>query len=60
MGKPEKMDVLAKDREYVKYHQLLRRAGAEGRLGGKYTCKLCGMNFHTQQQADDCCKIPVS
>jgi rubrerythrin len=59
MGKPEKVDSFTRDREYVKYHQLLRRAGAEGRLGGKYTCKLCGMAFHTQQQADECCKIRI-
>ena len=60
MGKPEKVDLLAKDREYVKYFQLLKRAGADGRLDGKYPCKLCGMKFHTKQQADDCCKIPVA
>jgi hypothetical protein len=59
MGKPEKVDSFTRDREYVKYHQLLRRAGAEGRLGGKYACKLCGMAFHTQQQADECCKIRI-
>jgi hypothetical protein len=29
-------------------------------LDGKYPCKLCGMKYHTKQQADECCKHPVS
>jgi len=60
MGKPEKANLLAKDKEYVKYVQLLRRAEMDGRLDGKYTCKLCGMKFHTMEQANACCKIPVA
>jgi hypothetical protein len=59
MGKLEKAETLSRDREYVKYMQLLRRAGADGRLDGKYPCRLCGMKYHTKQQADVCCKIPV-
>jgi hypothetical protein len=59
MGKPEKADLLYRDKEYVKYYQLLRRAVADGRMDGKYPCKLCGMKYHTKQQAADCCKIPV-
>jgi hypothetical protein len=31
----------------------------DGRMDGKYPCKLCGMKYHTKQQAADCCKIPV-
>ncbi len=60
MGKPEKANLLSRDREYVRYLQLLRRAEADGRLDGKYPCKLCGMKYHTKQQADECCKHPVS
>ena len=59
MGKPEKAHLLSRDREYVKYMQLLKRAEADGRLDGKYPCRLCGMKYHTKQQADVCCKIPV-
>jgi hypothetical protein len=60
MGKPEKANLLARDREYVKYLQLLKRAELDGRLDGKYPCKLCGMKYHTKQQAGECCKNPVS
>jgi len=60
MGKPDKAALLRKDKEYVKFMQLLDRAESEGRLDGKFTCKLCGMKFHTPEQAVDCCKIPVS
>jgi hypothetical protein len=60
MGKPEKAALLSRDKEYVRYLQLLKRAEADGRLDGKYQCKLCGMKYHTQQQASDCCKNPVS
>jgi len=58
MGKPEtKAGVLARETEYyVKYEHLLKRAVSEGRLGGKYPCKLCGMMYYTKQKADDCCK----
>ncbi len=60
MGKPDKAALLRKDKEYVKFMQLLDKAEAEGRLDGRYACKLCGMKFHTQERADECCKIPVS
>lgn len=60
MGKPEKASLLSRDKEYVRYMQLLRRAEADGRLDGKYPCKLCGMKYHTKQKAADCCKNPVA
>jgi len=60
MGKPDKAALLRRDKEYVKYMQLLDKAEADGRLDGKFACKLCGMKFHTQELADVCCKIPVS
>ncbi|UCG52501.1 MAG: hypothetical protein JSW58_02825 [Candidatus Latescibacterota bacterium] len=59
MGKPDKASLLRKDKEYIKFMQLLRRAETDGRLDGKYTCKLCGMKFHTEEQADECCKIAI-
>jgi hypothetical protein len=60
MGKPDKAALLRRDKEYVKYMQLLDKAEADGRLDGNFACKLCGMKFHTQEHADACCKIPVS
>lgn len=60
MGKQERMGVLVKDREYVKYVQLLKKAEAEGRLDGKYTCPLCGMRYKSQAEAEECCRVPIS
>ena len=60
MGKPDKANLLRRSKEYVRYVQLLRRAELDGRLDGQYPCKLCGMNYHTTEQAEECCKIPVS
>jgi hypothetical protein len=60
MAKQEESIVLRRDKEYVKFVQLLRRAERDGRLDGKHTCKLCGMKFQTTADAAECCKIPVS
>ena len=60
MGKPDKAGLLTKDKEFVKFVQLLRRAEMDGRLDGKYACKLCGMKYHTVEHADACCKTPIA
>jgi len=60
MAKQEKAGVLRKDKEYVKFVQLLRRAEKDGRLDGNYVCKLCGMKFVTKEDAAMCCKVTVS
>jgi len=60
MDKREKSGVLAREREYVKYYQLLRKAEKEGRLDGAFTCMLCGMRFATQEEANSCCRITVT
>jgi hypothetical protein len=60
MAKQEKASVLRKDKEYVKFVQLLRRAEKDGRLDGDYVCRLCGMRFVTEEEATMCCKVTVS
>lgn len=60
MPKQEKAGVLRKDREYVKFVQLLRRAEKDGRLGGNFVCKLCGMRFQTAAEARECCRVTIT
>jgi hypothetical protein len=60
MDKRDKSGVLAKEREYVKYYQLLRKAEKEGRLDGAFVCMLCGMRFSSQEEASGCCRITVT
>jgi hypothetical protein len=60
MEKQEKGGVLVRDKEYVKYVQLLRKAEKEGRLDGGHTCGLCGMRFNEREDAEDCCRSSVS
>jgi len=59
MEKQEKGGVLLKDKEYVKYVQLLKKAEREGRLDGNYNCTLCGMRFNTREEAEECCRVTV-
>jgi len=56
----EKPNLLRKDKEYVKFVQLLKRAEADGRVSGGFVCNLCGMKFHSVQEAKECCKVTVS
>ncbi len=60
MAKQEDRNVLRRDKEYVKYVQLLRRAERDGRLDGHFECKLCGMKFQTRVEAGECCRVPIS
>lgn len=60
MSKRDKDGILRKEKEYVKFVQLLRRAERDGRLDGPYTCKLCGMRFPSPQEADGCCRVTVT
>ena len=60
MDKQEEAGVLMKQKEYVRYQQLLRRAEVEGRLDGDFVCPLCGMKYHSKEEARDCCRSPVS
>ncbi len=56
----DKGGVLLRDKEYVKYVQLLRKAEKEGRLDGAYSCSLCGMRFLAKEEAENCCRISLS
>jgi hypothetical protein len=60
MEKQDKSGVLVRDKEYVKYVQLLKKAEKEGRLDGGFECGLCGMRYSTRDDADDCCRVTVS
>ena len=61
MTRVEKEDtLLQKDKNYVKFHRLLAKAEAEGRLDGKHVCPVCGMRFLSPKEADDCCRIVAS
>jgi hypothetical protein len=58
MTRVEKEDtLLQKDKNYVKFHRLLAKAEAEGRLDGKHVCPVCGMRFLSAKEADECCRI---
>lgn len=52
--------VLMRDKEYVKYMQLLKKAEKEGRVDGTYDCALCGMKFNEKEEADACCRVTVT
>ena len=56
----DKSGVLQRDREYVKFVQLLKKAEREGRLDGEHLCGLCGMRFQTVEDARACCKVTVA
>jgi hypothetical protein len=60
MDKQEESGVLVKDKEYVKFVQLLKKAEEEGRLDGKYVCMLCGMRYQTKVEAEECCKVDMT
>ena len=59
MEKETKAGVLVRDKEYVKYVQLLKRAEREGRLDGSCLCNLCGMRFGSEEEAAECCRVTV-
>jgi hypothetical protein len=58
MTRVAKEDILLqKDKSYVKFHRLLAKAEAEGRLDGRFQCPVCGMKFTSPKEADECCRI---
>ncbi|PIV80243.1 hypothetical protein COW53_10770 [bacterium CG17_big_fil_post_rev_8_21_14_2_50_64_8] len=50
-------DILIRDESFVKYERLLTKAESEGRIDGASKCLVCGMRYHTKDEADACCKI---
>jgi hypothetical protein len=59
MEKRDKGGVLMKDKEYVKYVQLLKKAERDGRLDG-YPCPLCGSRYVSKDDAEGCCRAVIS
>ena len=51
--------VLLRDKEYVKFGQLLKKAEREGRVDGDHDCSLCGMKFNTREDAENCCRVTI-
>ena len=51
-----KDEVLVRDHPSATYEMLLEKAEREGRIGGKYTCRICGMKYRKEKDAQDCCK----
>lgn len=49
--------ILKKGKSYVKFHRLLAKAEAEGRLDGKFHCPVCGMRYLAAHEADNCCRV---
>lgn len=39
------------------YEMLLRKAEAEGRIGGKHACPVCGMRYKKEREALSCCSL---
>ncbi len=60
MSNEEKTGLLRRDKQYVKFVQLLRKAETDGRVDGKWMCGLCGMKFNTRNDAEGCCKVTVA
>ncbi len=56
MGYKDEKQVLIKDQPSATYEMLLKRAEREGRIGGKYSCPICGMKFRKEREATVCCK----
>ncbi len=53
----QEQDVLVREKNFVKFDRLLRKAEAEGRIDGPAKCLVCGMRYLTKDEADGCCKI---
>lgn len=54
-AKVEDPDGLEKEPSDSTFQLLLQTAIAEGRIGGKFRCFVCGMRYHSQKEADLCC-----
>lgn len=56
----EEEPVLQKDVRNGVYDFLVKEAVRSGRVGGKYRCGVCGMRYHTEEEASECCPQVVS
>lgn len=53
----EEVDVLVRDKSFVKFERLLAKAESEGRIDGDFRCLVCGMRYLQKDEAENCCKI---
>jgi hypothetical protein len=56
MIRDEEGSILEKDRPNSTYELLLRKAVAEGRIGGSARCQVCGMRYNSAEEAASCCE----
>ncbi|MCA9751288.1 MAG: hypothetical protein R3B81_04495 [bacterium] len=56
MIREEEGSILEKDRPNATYEFLLRKAVAEGRIGGTARCQVCGMRYKDPREAVQCCE----
>ena len=56
MAYKEEDRVLIKDQPSATFEMLLKKAEQEGRVGGKYSCPVCGMRFKKEKDASSCCR----
>ncbi len=55
------MHVEEEDENYVMFSKLLAEAYAEGRVNGKYHCRVCGMRYKNSAESTTCCpRITIS
>ncbi len=57
MGLAQEQEVLVREKNFVKFDRLLKKAEAEGRIDGPNRCLVCGMHYMSKDEADSCCKI---
>lgn len=55
MGHDDEASVLVKDQPSATFEMLLKKAEQDGRLTGKYRCKVCGMRYKKEREASACC-----
>jgi hypothetical protein len=41
--------------EDAQFESLVATAKQEGRVGGQWRCRFCGMRYHYREGAEDCC-----
>ena len=56
MIREEEASILEKDRQNSTYELLLKKAVAEGRIGGSSRCQVCGMRYNSPDEAARCCE----
>ena len=49
--------LLLKDKSFIRFDRLLHRAEGEGRIGGPFSCSICGMHYMTKGESVDCCNL---